>query len=90
MIHEPRTHHLKTWQGFYGAVLDGSKRFEIRRDDRGFMVGDLLVLQEYDVDRNEPTGRECRVRITYYLPGGEFGFGVQDGFCALGIEPVTT
>jgi len=40
-------HILKCWPGPFAAVLDGSKRFEYRVDDRGYRVGDILHLREY-------------------------------------------
>lgn len=41
-------HHLKIWPEFYQRVLDGSKRFEVRRNDRHFQCGDVVVLNEYN------------------------------------------
>jgi hypothetical protein len=41
-------HTLKTWPDQFTAVADGSKTFEVRYDDRGFAVGDLLRLAEWD------------------------------------------
>ena len=38
-------HELKTWPEAWAAVRDGRKRFELRRDDRGFAVGDVLLLK---------------------------------------------
>jgi len=35
-----RTHRLKTWPQYFEAVLKGTKRFDIRVDDRDFAVGD--------------------------------------------------
>lgn len=58
-------HCLKIWPEFYRAVLDGRKRFEIRRNDRGFSVGDLVRLQEFDELGGGYTGRSCLVEITY-------------------------
>lgn len=39
---------LKTRSDAFRALLDGSKRFEYRRDDRGYQVGDILVLREWE------------------------------------------
>lgn len=41
-------HRLKCWPESFAAVLDGTKSFEWRRDDRGFDVGDELLLAEFD------------------------------------------
>ena len=42
------THELKTLLEFYRAVECGAKTFEVRRNDRGFMIGDVLHLLEWD------------------------------------------
>lgn len=42
------THELKCALRYFAAVLDGSKPFEVRRNDRGFKVGDELHIREYD------------------------------------------
>lgn len=38
-------HELKTWPDFFRDVADGRKKFEIRKDDRDYKVGDLLRLK---------------------------------------------
>lgn len=67
-------HELKTWPHAFGAVLDGSKRHEIRRtDDRSFAPGDVLLLREYDPGFERYTDRSVEVEVTYLTPGGRWG-----------------
>ena len=78
-----QVHHLKTWPAFYPSVLDRSKPFEVRKDDRNFMVGDLLILEEYDPNKCRYTGRHCKRTVTFVLRGG--GFGVEPTHCVMGL-----
>jgi hypothetical protein len=41
-------HELKCWPEFFQAILDDRMRFNLRRDDRDFRVGDRLLLKEWD------------------------------------------
>ena len=58
------THRLKIREEYYKAILDGSKCFEIRKNDRGFAVGDTVILKEMTDDMLY-TGNEIPVEITY-------------------------
>lgn len=77
-----KIHTLKTWPEYFAAVVDGRKRFELRRNDRDFRVGDCLVLQEFDPTTQTYTREMFSARVTYlttaYMP---------DGYVALSIEP---
>ena len=78
-------HDLKVWPQFFDALADDSKPFEVRRDDRGFQVGDLLRLNEWDPDTREH-GRFVRRRVSYVLRGETAErFGVAPGYCVLGL-----
>ena len=77
-------HELKCWPPYFAAVLSGDKSFEVRRHDRDFHEGDVLTLREWNQNSQRYTGRLLDARITYLLPGGEFG--IEDGYCVLGIE----
>ena len=78
-------HELKTEPGPFAAVLDGRKRFEVRRADRPFTDGDVLLLREWSPERGY-TGREVRVRITYRVRPGLYG--LPPDLCVLGIAPI--
>lgn len=88
-----REHDLKVWPEFFSALLDGSKPFEVRRDDRGFAVGDVLRLREWDPPipdwgvKGGYTGRECRRRVSYVLDDPDFG--VSPGFVVMGLADPT-
>ena len=78
-----KLHELKTVQAPFVAVLEGKKRFEFRRDDRGFAVGDLLLLREWDGEDGDYSGRVILASVSYIARGE---FGVPSGFCVMSIE----
>jgi hypothetical protein len=80
---QPIVHSLKSWPEFFSAVLDGWKTFEVRRDDRGFAVGDELLLREFEPSSGTFTGRTLRVRVTYVAVLTRVGL---PGFVGMSIE----
>lgn len=59
-------HELKIWPDFFDPVANGTKRFEMRMNDRNFQVGDKLLLREWN-PIDEYTGRSVRVAVTHVL-----------------------
>lgn len=41
-------HELKIKPKFFQDIINGIKNFEIRKNDRMFRIGDILVLSEFD------------------------------------------
>ena len=80
---QPRCHVLKTIAPYFEEVASRRKTFEVRKDDRGFQVGDTLVLEEID-EQGWYTGRNCTVEVVYKLSGGQFG--IESWYCVLGIK----
>lgn len=76
-------HNLKCEMGYYDMVASGQKSFELRKDDRGFGVGDILILWRYDGAKGVYTGQSTARRITCILRGGPW---LQPGYVALGLE----
>ena len=83
------THELKILPQYFKAVQDGSKTFEIRKNDRGFKVGDTLVLKEWEYIKGKYveegyTGNKIKKEISYILEGGQYG--LEKGYCILGLK----
>lgn len=80
-------HELKTWSEYFQAVLDGTKTFEERKNDRNFKVGDMLVLLEWNPESNEWTGSGICKQVTYILDTPKF---VREGYVVMGFAPWTS
>lgn len=62
-----KIHKLKTIQPFFDFVWSGMKNFDIRKNDRDFRCGDLLLLQEYDESLQRYGEHEILVEVTFLL-----------------------
>ena len=71
-------HELKCWPEFFEPVFVGLKKFDLRRNDRDYHVGDIVVLREWKPNGMPGaqsghdgvyTGRELHQRICYILEG---------------------
>lgn len=77
-----KEHVLKILPEYFEDVVTGKKTFELRKNDRGFALGDILTLKEFSGDKY--TGREVNKLVTYILAGGKYG--LEDGYVILGIK----
>lgn len=80
------THHLKTWPKQFQLVKHGIKRFEVRKNDRNYQVNDILILEEWDPEKERYTRDHVERRISYILEGGQFG--IEKGYVVMQIEEV--
>lgn len=76
------THELKTWPPYFHVTEIGQKKFDLRPDDRGYKVGDHLLLLEWDPKEERYTGRRCRVEVTFILRNKP-EFGLMPGYCIM-------
>jgi hypothetical protein len=60
-----KIHILKCRPEFFRAVQSGEKTFEIRLNDRGYQIGDVLILSEYDPATARYSGEHVSRRVTY-------------------------
>jgi hypothetical protein len=83
MVRCSQRHSLKTWPEYFEALTDGTKTFEVRKDDRTFVIGDELWLREFYPDIKLYSGREVVRRVAYILRGP--AFGVRSGYCVMAL-----
>lgn len=76
-----KIHEVKISSIYFDDVAAGIKNFELRKNDRGYRVGDILKLNE--VKSGKETGRFIKAKIEYML---EEHTGLQEGYCILGIK----
>ena len=77
MVH----HELKCHPAEFDAIMSGEKTNEFRLNDRGFKVGDLVVLRRWDPATSQFTGTTTVRKISYITTG----FGIPDGYCVLSL-----
>ena len=88
-------HELKTTKVPFQATWEGKKNYEVRKNDRNFKVGDILVLVEVDTrrvggcacgnwqkDEMYRTGRAITCRVTYITTGN----GLTQEHIVMGIK----
>lgn len=78
-------HNLKISSQYYDAVERGYKPFEIRKDDRGYRVGDVLIMKEVTA---APSREPIEAEIQYILRYEDFPDGLKEGYCILGLRNV--
>lgn len=80
------THNLKTWPDVFQKVRDGLKPWEVRRNDRDFQTGDLLILEEWDPVDMVHTGRFIKAKAGFIMYGGQFG--LPEDMCVITLETI--
>lgn len=82
-------HQLKCEEKYFKDVCSGKKTFEVRKNDRGFHVGDYLALNELtshacnDEGEKKETGRSALFHVHYLLDDPRFA---KEGYVIMGIE----
>jgi len=77
------THNVKILPDYFNEIIQSRKTFEIRKNDRQYIQGDYLFMNEYNTERKEYTGRSATCKVTYILRDFE---GIKEGYVAMSIE----
>lgn len=78
-----KVHYLKIAPEYFEAVISKRKRFEIRKDDREYEVGDVIVLKEWKDGKF--TGNASGLLAIRYILRNAPEYGLKKGFCILGF-----
>lgn len=76
-------HDLKIKPEYLEAILVGEKNFELRKDDRGYKVGDYIRLYEYE--NGQETGKFSSPLLIKFILRDCKQYGLMDGYCILGL-----
>ena len=76
-------HELKLLSPYFDPMLLGFKNFEVRFNDRGYEIGDELILREWT--GAEYTGRSLEAVVTFILDDARF---LRPGYVVLGLMDV--
>jgi hypothetical protein len=78
-----KVHIVKCVSPFFEAVWEEHKPFEIRKDDRGYQTGDVIVLRHWDdAGRYDRAGKALIFRIGFVLRSYP---AIRKGHCAFGL-----
>ena len=92
-----REHVLKVARPYFDALIDGSKTFEVRKNDRAFQLGDELILWEIPNERRHSSSfcetwdcsyckhRVVRKRVTFVYSGDPRFTGLEPGHVVLAL-----
>jgi hypothetical protein len=86
-----KVHELKIDPMFWGSLVIGEKKAEIRINDRDYKVGDILEFYPFSIKGGSVLGgsmfkENVRRVITHIVDCGDWGLPV--GYCMLSMAPV--
>ena len=76
-------HYLKIKPEYYKDVECCLKTFELRKNDRDFQVGDILMLIKLE-DKGNETDKVIKKKVKYILKDCP-QYGLKEGYAILGI-----
>jgi len=81
----------KAWPELFEKILSGKKKFDLRLADFEINEGDILVLQEWNPDTKQYTGREIKKKVGFLLRTKDLQFWNKEeidehGFVVMSLE----
>jgi len=79
---------LKILKNYFNDILFNNKRFELRKNDKNFLINDVIILREFDDINNSYTyysENKITIRIIYVLKDVE-KYGLNKDYCIFGFD----
>jgi ASC-1-like (ASCH) protein len=80
------TIHKKVWKEYFEKIISGKKKLELRLADFDVNEGDTLVLEEWDKDKQEYTGRKIETTATYIIKTKDVSFWSREDIDKYGFQ----
>jgi len=68
----------KIWSEYFDLIFSGRKRFELRLADFNIKEGDTIILEEWNPEAKQYTGRKIEKVVDYVLKFNLDDFGQKD------------
>lgn len=78
--------YKKTWKEYFDKIISGEKKFDLRLADFEIKKGDRLVLEEWNEDKKEYTGRKVEIVTNYILKTKDLPFFSQEDVDKYGFQ----
>jgi ASC-1-like (ASCH) protein len=76
----------KIWKEYFDFVASGKKKFELRLNDFVANEGDIIILEEYDPETRQYTGRTMEKKVSYVLKFKLNDFGQEELIKEKGLQ----
>jgi ASC-1-like (ASCH) protein len=79
----------KAWPEMFEAVLNGKKKFDLRLDDFECKEGDTLILEEWNPETKEYTGRKIEKKVSYVMKTKDLKFWKKEDIEKFGFHVIS-
>ena len=83
------TINKKVWREYFEKIISGKKKLELRLADFEVNEGDTLILEEWDKDKKEYTGRKIEKKAGFILKLKLDDFGQEDQIKEKGMQIIS-
>lgn len=80
-----KTHKIKCIQPYFNNVWVGYKTCEVRKNDRNYITGDKLILEEWSIEANEYGKGKIECWITHIIDDEKY---CKKGYVILSIKVI--